>query len=348
MNNKIAIIGGGFYGCYLSIFLSDVADEVHVYEKNEDILQEAISNNQQRLHKGFHYPRCDFTIKQSRDCFSKFVTEFEDAIEDVPHNLYVIHKDSLINYSDYVLKMREHGLEFSEESVEEYSNLFANPSNIEGILKTKEKKINLKKLKNIIKKTIYQRSNIKIHTNTEILDKSKLNLEFNFVINCTYTNPEILLERGNSCLKVKHELCFVPLIKVFEQEFFNKSITIMDGNFCSLYGTSKKDIFSISNVLYTPFFKSYDSKFLYKIQKDLTERDIETISLKIIKESKKHIKLKNYELVGCRVSQKCKILEDVGAYRGSYCIMNKNDITVIAGKISAVTDIAIEIRNFIK
>ena len=45
---KIAIIGGGFYGCYIASKLKKFFD-VTIYEKNEEILQEAISNNQHKV-----------------------------------------------------------------------------------------------------------------------------------------------------------------------------------------------------------------------------------------------------------------------------------------------------------
>ena len=53
---KIAIIGAGFYGCYLAKHLSK-KHEIYIFEKNADLISESGNNNQYRLHQGFHYPR---------------------------------------------------------------------------------------------------------------------------------------------------------------------------------------------------------------------------------------------------------------------------------------------------
>ena len=72
---KIAIIGGGFYGCYLAFklkakFKSKI--EIDIFEKNKMLLNEAGNNNQWRLHLGFHYPRSKQTIKQCIKGSKKF------------------------------------------------------------------------------------------------------------------------------------------------------------------------------------------------------------------------------------------------------------------------------------
>ena len=49
---KIAIIGGGFYGCYLAYKLLEEKKFnliIDIFEKNRDLLQEAGSNNQWSL-----------------------------------------------------------------------------------------------------------------------------------------------------------------------------------------------------------------------------------------------------------------------------------------------------------
>ena len=60
---RIAIIGAGFYGTYIAYKLSEQKKyEVSIFEKNKNICC-AASNNQYRLHTGFHYPRSIDTSK---------------------------------------------------------------------------------------------------------------------------------------------------------------------------------------------------------------------------------------------------------------------------------------------
>ena len=65
---KYAIIGGGFYGCYIAKKLKDRFKskiEIHIFEKNNKLILEAGKNNQYKLHLGYHYPRSNYTIKQT-------------------------------------------------------------------------------------------------------------------------------------------------------------------------------------------------------------------------------------------------------------------------------------------
>ena len=60
---NIAVIGGGFYGCYLSSKLG-IDYNVTIYEKSKKLMTGAATNNQNRLHLGYHYPRSRKTIEQ--------------------------------------------------------------------------------------------------------------------------------------------------------------------------------------------------------------------------------------------------------------------------------------------
>ena len=80
---KLAIIGGGFYGCYIAKKLKDKFKskvEVHIFEKNKKLIQEAGKNNQYKLHLGYHYPRSPYTIKQTINGSKKFKKEFDKFI----------------------------------------------------------------------------------------------------------------------------------------------------------------------------------------------------------------------------------------------------------------------------
>ena len=96
---KIAIIGGGFYGCYLAYNLIKDKNKVTIFEKNKKILSEAAINNQYRLHKGFHYPRSTQTIKQTKQGANLFIKEFKKFVYFPKLNIYAVHKNSNINFT---------------------------------------------------------------------------------------------------------------------------------------------------------------------------------------------------------------------------------------------------------
>lgn len=339
---KICVIGGGFYGCFTSLYLANLGHNISIFEKNNDIMKEAISNNQHRLHLGFHYPRCDFTIEQSKKTHDLFISTFPDCVEEVEENLYAIHKNSFVNLNSYLDKLDQHDVGYEIVEKYQYKHFFKNINEIQGILKTKEKKINLLKLKDKIKKQLLKNNNITIFTNHEVTINDEKQKDYDYVINCSYTNPQIFLDKQD--ISVKHELCFMPLIEILEEEYLDKCITIMDGPYSSLYQTEHKNIFTVSSVIYTPYFKSFNSKSLYKIKKTLTKKEISDISEEIIQDCKKYIKIPKYKIKDCYISQKCKILDDKNAYRGSFLLQKNNTITIMSGKISAIFDLLTQIE----
>ena len=97
---KICIIGGGFYGCYLAKKFKEKYKskiQIDIFEKNTKLIQEAGSNNQHKLHLGFHYPRSMDTIKQVINGSKSSPKSLEDLFFFPKENLYLIHKKSIVN-----------------------------------------------------------------------------------------------------------------------------------------------------------------------------------------------------------------------------------------------------------
>ena len=71
---KVAFVGGGFYGIMASL---EAAKKNHIkdlaiFEKKESLMQAAGKYNQARLHLGFHYPRSEEAIFQSKSGFNLY------------------------------------------------------------------------------------------------------------------------------------------------------------------------------------------------------------------------------------------------------------------------------------
>ena len=78
MKHKIAIVGGGFFGCLASLKLTEIKNVyVDLYEKKEDILLSASGKNQMRAHVGYHYPRSKETVKEVQKSTKKFKSFFQ-------------------------------------------------------------------------------------------------------------------------------------------------------------------------------------------------------------------------------------------------------------------------------
>ena len=76
------VIGGGFYGCCLALWLRAQAGTVLLLEKESSLLSRASAINQARVHTGFHYPRSLSTAIRSLINMPRFVLEFRKAIVD--------------------------------------------------------------------------------------------------------------------------------------------------------------------------------------------------------------------------------------------------------------------------
>ena len=140
---KIGIIGGGFYGCYLAKHLSE-KNNVLLFEKNNDLLQESGSINQYRLHQGFHYPRSASTINQTKEGSKKFLNEFRKFIYFPKHNFYCIHKNSHIDFSSYLKIIKENKLQY--KIFNKFDIPYLKSEDIEGAVNTNEGVILIDKL----------------------------------------------------------------------------------------------------------------------------------------------------------------------------------------------------------
>jgi len=76
------IIGGGFFGCCVALFLRSISSSIVIVEAGDDILTRASQVNQARIHTGFHYPRSVLTAFKSLALRHRFAKVFPEAVFD--------------------------------------------------------------------------------------------------------------------------------------------------------------------------------------------------------------------------------------------------------------------------
>ncbi|MBD1137568.1 hypothetical protein IDH33_01875 [Pelagibacterales bacterium SAG-MED43] len=347
---SICIIGGGFYGCYIAkkIIENFKNIKIEIYEKNIDLLSEAGKNNQYRLHLGFHYPRSFETIKQTQEGSKIFVNEFKKFISKPKKNIYLIHKNSRIKFSTYKNIYRKLKISFKEINLKNIE--FLKDSTIyQGAINTNEQVILLDKLIPKLKKFI--KKNCKINSKNEIKkinsksgeiidEKNKLK-KFDYIINTTYTNPNLGLKKK---YKIKYEIAGMVKIK---NTLKHNAITIMDGPYVSLYPRNNKEA-SISSVKYTPIKKFRKLSSLKKYLK-YADKNKKKIEKRIIDHSKKFfnekIKIVNKGLI---LAPKVKILNDKFSERVSLIKRDHKTLSVLCGKLDAAPLAYKKIQNLIK
>lgn len=348
---KICIIGGGFYGCYLAKKFKEKYKskvQIDIFEKNTKLIQEAGKNNQHKLHLGFHYPRSMSTIKQVINGSKKFTKEFKKFVFFPEENLYLIHKKSRVNSNIFFNIFKKLNLKINKFDLKKIK-ILKNPNDFTSAYKVREGVIKFNQLNDFLIKyvnkncKIYKNEIIKVNSSKGIVfDSKKKKYNYDFIFNCTYTNPNMGLKEK---FKIKYE--FVGMV-IFKNVLKKRvGITIMDGPFATLY-PRHKSFFSISSVKFTPIKRFKNLKDLYKYQKnfkDFSKKNMKLILNHARKYFNNNLIIKNPKLI---TSPKTKIKNDKNDQRPSLIKNYKKTYSILAGKIDVAPIIFEKLSKKIK
>lgn len=342
---KIAIIGAGFYGTYLSLHLSKHKHDITIFEKSNDIFSKnsAILNNQHRLHLGYHYPNSKETIEQTIRCFNQFKTEFKNFVYFPKNNYYLIHKNSIVPFKDYLDLYKKHNLNFDLIDVKNIKKI-KNIDQFHGAISVSEGIIDTFGIKKDFEGEVGKSQRIDIKLNSFIDEKKieSLKEEFDLVINCSYNYINMGLKNK---FEIKHEFCSLLLIKDFLSK--DDCLTIMDGNYASIYSTPY-NYHTISSVLKTPFKK------ISNLKNEITNEDLikqfkkTNCKNNILKHCDNFFVIDRKNIIGQYLTVKTKLKYDLIEKQRYACIVHeKNYISILPGKISAIYDVVDEINKII-
>jgi nucleoside-diphosphate-sugar epimerase len=271
---KIAVIGGGWYGCHLASSLIQDGHEVVVFERRDKLFSEASSNNQFRLHLGFHYPRSFKTRDQMQSQFFRFRNQYPALIESVGWNFYAIAEgESLVDFGTYVASMKSMGLSFQVLDPSLYG-----VKNVEGMVSCREMVFKKDEPEKLFSKKLEGHLNLSCNIepgDIKVLENGATvkGEFFQWVLNCSYNH--LIIENFQSPLKCFYELCLLLLYEDLETEKPPIALTIMDGNLCSLYPVNSsaypksQRMVSLSSVAFTPLGTFETVEDLYQFEKDL-------------------------------------------------------------------------------
>ena len=358
---KIIIIGGGIFGITIFLKLLSKKHDCILLEKENKIMLGASTNNLNRVHWGYHYPRDDKTVKQSKEGSRSFLKLYKPSIIKDFDNYYVISKkNSLVNFKNYLRFCKRNKLPFE---VVKNKNFFMKinekNNNIEGIIKVKEPIYSWKIIKEIIYKKI---KNEKVFTNSEVKKIIKKKNIFYVKTNKKTFNADIVIDASylslnyylNKKRKIKdffknivYQITLIPEIKIKNK---NKlGLALMDGPFFSLLPQGKINNHLLYHVKHSVI---KESKKLTEPFHNLIKKNYKNHFKKIKKLMMKDLKFFfpkfNFKFTNKFFLSKRVLLKNKNDSRISSILeLEKNYLMVVSAKVDHSVDLADKLNEII-
>ena len=256
------IIGGGFYGCCLALYLRSISDRILVVEAADSLMTRASRVNQARVHTGFHYPRSALTAVKSMILHQRFLQDFPDAVIDNFQMLYAIaRRRSKVSAKRFHRMFRDIGAPIQVASASQAA-LFDDEM-IEAAFACHETAFYY----SILEKQLSARlasAGVEVRLSTELVtltngqngvvgglsDGSEITARYAF--NITYSQVNAVLDKAKlPRAQLKHELAELALVTP-PPELHGIGVTVMDGPFFSCMPYPAENLYSLTHVRYTP------------------------------------------------------------------------------------------------
>lgn len=217
---KVAVVGGGIFGCTAAIYLARDGHSVTLYEQDSGLLYRASRVNQYRLHAGYHYPRSTETAIQSKAGLRSFTKEYQSAIITGDDHYYLIpNEGSKVTVQEYRDFMDSVSLEYEQMA----SVPWAANDQISGVFKVNENSIDISELRRLVYEKLIK-SGVKIVTNTKYEDQ-----QTEVIVNAAYSNLNFVLTVDQR-IDYQFEVCAKPIVRL-PHSLGRLSAVIIDGNF---------------------------------------------------------------------------------------------------------------------
>ncbi|WP_374353645.1 FAD-dependent oxidoreductase [Chitinimonas sp.] len=277
------IIGGGFYGSVIAIYLAKQRGfrRVLLVERERALLQRASYHNQARVHNGYHYPRSFTTAYRSRVNLPKFVQDWPLAIRQDFTKLYAIARlNSKVTSRQFERFCVDIGASF--QPANDLYRLF-NPKLVENVYRVEEYAFDSTVLAGWAEREL-QTSGVQLALQTRALhirrtDRGGLQLvvqtegeaamavDCHHVFNCSYSGMNQLGgDYPGTKHQLKQEITEMALVAMPPQ-LDGLGITVMDGPFFSAMPFPARGLHSLSHVRYTPHISWDDSAVLDPYEK---------------------------------------------------------------------------------
>ena len=239
---KVAVVGGGLFGCTAAIFAARAGHEVHLFEEKPALLQGASSINQFRLHRGYHYPRSPETALECRAGLRAFREEYGSAVIEGGRHLYAIaNEGSRVSGDDYLRFCDDNDLPF------EVIDAGALIQNTHLVIAAEEPRLDLEELRRLVCRKLGAAA-VRVHLETPAT--RELRDEFDRIVIAAYAGTNrVAAEFSARQDGFQFEVCEKPVLRMPE-EFGRTSIVVMDGEFASIDPLGQTGLFVLGHVKY--------------------------------------------------------------------------------------------------
>jgi hypothetical protein len=212
---KIAVVGGGVFGCTIAVDLARAGAKVDLYEARGTLLAGATGRCMTRIHRGYHYPRSDATAAACRSAAVEFEARFPEAVLRSGRHYYAIAPESKTSPDEF--------LAFCDRLELPYT-VVQNPQHLRNVdlcIRGDEALIDVPVLSRRLLSDL-RRGGVAVHLGRKVEPDNLPG--YDLTVCATYGQPWIW--------PLRYEVCEVALLEL--GRYTGESFVVLDGEFTSL------------------------------------------------------------------------------------------------------------------
>jgi glycine/D-amino acid oxidase-like deaminating enzyme len=293
------VIGGGFYGCCLALYLRSISPRVLLVEAGDALMTRASRVNQARVHTGFHYPRSAVTAVKSMLLHRKFLKDFPEAVVDEFQMLYAIaRRRSKVTAKKFhrmfrdmdapieIARPNDRAL-FDADMVDEVFACFEVAFDYSVLARQMAQRLAEAGVELRLSTEMATLRDARGGVVAELSDGSEVTARYAF--NITYSQINKVLERaGLPKARLKHEIAELALVDPPE-ELRRRGVTVMDGPFFSCMPYPSAGLWSLTHVRYTPHESWTDEAVECDAYRYFASRDLETRYAFMLRDAQRYL-----------------------------------------------------------
>lgn len=339
---KIAVVGAGLYGVLADLEFSKLkGNKVELFDQL-GLLRGASSNNQFRIHRGYHYPRSRQTVEEVESANDLFVSLFSRAIIKPSKSLYAVARhDTKTSPDEFEEFCYSVGLPIKVKKIN-----WINYEKIARAFEVEETLYDPMVIKDLLEEKLRRSS---VSFNVQRFKKEFVN-SYDLVVYCTYG-----IGLDGKSFSSEREIQLVEKIKIkLPNLLTGKSLVIIDGPFTAF-----------DPLPYDREFSQFGSaKFTkHDLQYNINQFDADKLSM-VHLDRFKCVSYSNFELMKEQAAQYVPLV-DKAKYHGSKFAFrvvenNKltderlveikkvsgNEIAVLAGKIVSSVQVGQKLHEY--